>query len=43
MILGTIAAMLGGIAMLYVCSTITTEKVDQALEKQNNKAVQARA
>ncbi len=43
MILGTIAPMLAGIVMLYICSTITTEKVNKALEKQNNKAMQARA
>ncbi len=34
MILGTLAAMLGGIAMLYVCSTITQEKVTKALDQQ---------
>ena len=40
MILGTIAAMLSGIAMLFVCSTITTEKVNKALDKQT-KAIRA--
>lgn len=40
MILGTIAAMIGGIVMLYVCSTITDEKVKKALDKQT-KALRA--
>ena len=35
MILGTIAAMLSGLAILYVCSTITEENVNKALEKQS--------
>ncbi len=35
MVVGTIAAMLAGLAMLYVCSTITEENVNKALDKQS--------
>lgn len=36
MILGTVLAMLSGIVMMYVCSTITAENVDKAVKKQND-------